>query len=137
MMNRKIIFLLSLFGAAMGFATVTIISSAIEPVFWLIIFIFCAVVIAKQCHSKYFLHGFLVSLLNSVWITMIHIVFYESYIAYHPQELQMMEKFPLPYSMRISMLMIGPVIGIMSGIILGLFCYIASKTIKHKKHNAS
>jgi hypothetical protein len=135
-MNKKLIFQLSLFGMAMGFLTISVISSTAEPIFWLIIFIICAVIIAKNCHSKFFLHGFLVSLLNSVWITAIHIAFYDSYIANHPDELQMMEKFPLPYSMRIAMLMMGPLIGALSGIILGLFSYIASRTIRNKKKHA-
>jgi len=133
MMKKNLIFRLSLFGLAMGIATVYVIPSNIEPLFWFAIFVFCAVVIAKQCHSKFFLHGFLVSMLNSVWITAIHIVIYDQYIANHPDELAMMEKFPLPYSMRISMLMMGPVIGVMSGVILGLFCMIASKTIKRNR----
>jgi hypothetical protein len=133
-MNKNLIFRLSLFGLAMAFATVYFISPAVEPLLWLLIFIFCAYTVAKNCHSKFFLHGFLIGLLNSVWITGVHIILYDTYIAAHPDELQMMEKFPLPYSMRIAMLMIGPAIGAMSGVILGLFCYIASKLVKRKHH---
>ncbi len=132
MMNKKLIFRLSLFGLAMGIATVYFIPSNIEPVLWLAIFVFCAVVIAKKCKSKFFLHGFLVSMLNSVWITTIHIILYDKYIANHPEALAIMEKFPLPYSLRISMLMAGPAIGVMSGIILGLFSVIASMILKRK-----
>ena len=135
--NTKLIFQLSLFGLAMGFATVYIIPSNVEPIFWIAIFVFCAIVIARQCHNRYFLHGFLVSMLNSVWITTIHIILFEDYVVNHSNELQMMEKFPLPYSMRISMLMIGPVIGAISGIVLGLLCVIASKIIKNKNHSSS
>ena len=136
-MNRKLIFKLSLFGLAMAFATVFWISSKIEPYFWIAIFIFCAIKIAKTVHSKYFLHGFLVSMLNSVWITAVHIILYDQYIARHPEELAMMEKFPLPYTARISMLMFGPAIGVMSGIILGLFSIIASYLIKKKRKQSA
>ena len=84
-MNWKIIFQLSVFGLIMAFATVSLIPENIEPAFWLVIFIFCAYVIAKVCPGKYFLHGFLVSMVNCVWITAAHCYFYNSYTAHHPQ----------------------------------------------------
>jgi hypothetical protein len=50
-MNWKLIFLLSLFGLAMGFATVFVLPTKIEPVFWLVIFVISAYLIAKRCAS--------------------------------------------------------------------------------------
>ena len=67
-MNWKLILLLSLFGLAMGIATVFFIPSNIEPVFWCIIFLICAWIIAKRARGHFFLHGLLVSIVNSVWI---------------------------------------------------------------------
>lgn len=40
-MDWKLIFQLSLFGLAMAVATVYVIPSNIEPVFWLVIFLIC------------------------------------------------------------------------------------------------
>src|ERR1035437_618831 len=120
-MNKKLIFQLSLFGLAMAIATVYFISSNIEPVFWLIIFIICAYLIAKNCAGNYFLHGFLVSLLNCVWITSAHIILFDTYIANHQQEAEMIKQMPMPDSPRLMMLTTGIVIGIISGLILGLF----------------
>lgn len=131
-MNIKLIFQLSLFGLAMAFATVYFIPSNIEPLCWLAIFIVCAYVIAKTCTGKYFLHGLYVSLVNAVWITAIHILLFDTYIANHPQEAEMMTKMPMPDSPRLMMLMTGPVIGLVSGIVLGLFAFIASKIMKKK-----
>ncbi|MFZ0968503.1 MAG: hypothetical protein WAN13_09550, partial [Candidatus Acidiferrales bacterium] len=74
-MNWKIIFLLSLFGLAMGIATVFVIPSKIEPFFWLVIFVVSAFVIARAAASRHFLHGLLVGIVNSVWITGAHILF--------------------------------------------------------------
>jgi hypothetical protein len=71
-LNWNLIFRLSLFGLAMAFATVYFKPSNIEPFCWLAIFIICAYLIAKNCTSKYFLHGLFVSLLNAVWITAAH-----------------------------------------------------------------
>ena len=134
-MNWKLIFSLSLFGLAMAIATVYVIPSNIEPIFWLVIFIVCAWIIAKKCSEKYFLHGLMVSLVNSVWITAAHIILFSTYIANHPQEATIMEKMPMPASPRMTMALIGPVVGLVSGVILGLFSLIASKIVK--KNNSA
>ncbi len=129
-MNGKLILQLSLFGLAMAVATVFVIPSKIEPMFWLPIFLLCAAVIAKKAPGKYFLHGFLVSLVNCVWITGAHILFFDSYIARHADEAAMMASMPAPDSPRLMMLMTGPVVGMVSGLVLGLFAFVASKLVK-------
>jgi len=131
-MNWKIIFQLSVFGLIMAFGTVSLIPEKIEPLFWLFIFCFCAFVIARVCDRKYFLHGFCVSLVNSIWITAAHIIFYNSYIAHHPDMAQMGDKMPLPAHPRLMMLIMGPVFGCGFGLVLGLFSWIASKIVAKK-----
>ncbi len=131
-MNKKLIFQLSLFGFAMAFATVYFIPSKIEPFCWLAIFGLCAYIIARNCNEKYFLNGLFVSLLNAVWITAAHIILFDSYIANHPQEAEMMAKMPLPDSPRLMMLATGPIVGLISGVVLGLFSLLASKIFKKK-----
>lgn len=37
---------------------------------------------------------------------------------------------PLPDSPRVMMLMTGPLVGVVSGIVLGLFAFIAGKLVK-------
>ena len=131
-MNWKLIFLLSLFGLAMGVATVSLIPSAVEPFFWLVIFLICSFLIAKYAPGNYFLHGFLVSVVNSVWITAAHITMFYTYIANHPEFLQATNGLPpdLAGHPRRMMLPIGIISGIFFGIILGLFAWIASKIFK-------
>lgn len=129
-MNWKLIFTLSLFGLAMAIATVYWIPGNIEFAFWLPIFIICAFVIAKNCNDKYFLHGFLVALLNCFWVTAAHILLYNTYIANHAQEAEMMGKMPYNTHPRLMMMAVGPFFGIIFGLILGLFAWIASKMVK-------
>jgi hypothetical protein len=129
-MNWNLIFKLSLFGLAMAFATVYFIPSSVEQICWLFIFVICAYIIAKHCASKYFLHGLLVSILNSVWITAVHILLFDQYIANHKEEAEMMQNMPLFDYPRLMMLMTGPLIGIASGLVLGLFSFIAAKFLK-------
>ncbi len=135
-MNWKLILQLSLFGLGMAVATVFVIPSSIEPLCWLAIFIICAYFIAKKCYSKYFLNGFFVSLFNAVWITTAHIILFNSYIANHEQEAAMISKMPL-HSPKLTMLITGPIIGIISGLILGLFAFVASKIITKDHHDKS
>lgn len=112
----------------MAFATVATISSSAEPVFWLVIFVGCSYFVARRAGGKYFLHGFLISLVNSVWITLVHVSFHDSYLANHPDQVAMGEKMHLGTSAA-SMLFMGPFIGAIFGLILGLFCFGASKII--------
>jgi len=129
-MNWKLIFQLSLFGLAMGIATVFVIPSNIEPVFWLVIFLICAYVIAKKRATGHFLQGLLLGLVNSVWVTSAHILLFDRYLATHAKEAEMMTRMPMPDSPRLMMAIIGPVVGVISGIIIGLFAFVAGKIFK-------
>jgi hypothetical protein len=129
----KLIFRLSLFGLAMGIATVFFIPSNIEPVFWLVIFTVCGYIFAKNLVARHFLHGLLLGLANSVWITASHILFLGRYIANHPREAAMMASMPLPDSPRVMMALIGPMIGLASGLVLGLFALVAGKLVKRSQ----
>jgi len=126
-MNWKLILQLSLFGLAMGLATVFVIPSNLEPLFWLVIFVICAYIIARRT-QKGFLHGLLLGLANSVWITASHILFFSQYIATHAREGAMMQT--MPFSPRIMMAIVGPVIGLISGVAIGLLALLASKVVK-------
>jgi len=95
---------------------------------------FCAYVIAKVCPGNYFLHGFFVSLVNCVWIVAVHTVYYKNYMANHPDMASMNKNMPaaLAANPRLAMAIAGPIFGVASGIILGLFSWIASKIVSKK-----
>jgi hypothetical protein len=126
-MKWRLIIALSSFGLAMAIATVALIPSAIEPLLWLMIFVICAYLIARRAPGKFFLHGVFVSLVNSVWITASHLLFFDTYIANHAQEAAMSASMPLGTHPRILMAIVGPLIGLASGLILGTFCVIVAK----------
>jgi len=132
-MNWKLIFLLSLFGLAMAIGTVFVIPSHVEPLFWLLIFVVCAYLIAKNAGGKFFLHGLMTSLANCVWITALHILFFSTYAANHVREFEQMSKGPLANHPRLMMLIVGPIIGLVSGLVLGLFSLLAAKMVHRKK----
>jgi hypothetical protein len=114
----------------MAFATIWVIPSKVEPLFWLAIFATCAYLIARFAPGKPFVHGFLVSVVNSVWITSAHVLFSAAYLAHHPQEAEMLKTMPMPDSPRLMMAMTGPLVGIVSGLVLGGLAFLASKFVK-------
>ena len=136
-MNWKLILQLSLLGLAMGLATVFVIPSSVEPLFWLVVFVVSAYLIATRGSGKYFAHGLLVGIANSVWVTAAHVVFFDRYIANHPREAAMMTSMPLPDSPRLMMTLVGPVIGAVSGILIGLFAVLATKIVGRPRASLS
>jgi hypothetical protein len=123
-MNWKLILQLSLFGLAMGIATVFWIPSTIEPFFWLVVLGISAWQLAERAGGHYFLHGVLVGLANSVWVTSAHVLFFATYIARHPREAEMTAAMGSP---RLMMAAVGPVIGLVSGCIIGLIAVFIAK----------
>ena len=132
-MNWKLILQLSLFGLAMGIATVFVVKSNVEPIYWLVIFLISSYLIATRAPSRWFLHGVCVSLANSVWVTGSHVLLFRQYIANHPTEAAMMASMPLRTHPRVMMLITGPVIGLVFGIILGLFAIVARKLVSSRE----
>jgi hypothetical protein len=129
-MKWTLIFLLSLFGLVMAFLTVFVIPMKLEPLFWLVIFILCAYLIAKNAPGKFFLHGFLVSIVNCIWITAAHLYFFHSYMANHEKMAKMMIDMPMSNHPHRMMAATGLLTGIVSGLVLGLFAFIAGKLLK-------
>lgn len=133
-MNWKLIFQLSVFGLIMAFATISLIPEKIEPFFWIVIAVFCAYVIARVCREKYFLNGFMVSVINCIWITVVDIIFCAQYLIHHPDRSPANMHLPaaLYTHPREAMLAIAPVSAIVFGLAFGLFAFIASKIVKKK-----
>jgi hypothetical protein len=126
-MNWKLILLLSMFGLVMAFATVFVISSTVEPFCWLAIFVVCAYLIARRAPASYFLHGLLVGILNGVWVTSAHVLLFDQYMVRHTREAEMMAGMPL--APKAMMLVTGPIVGVVSGIVLGILALIVHRLV--------
>ena len=135
-MNWKLILQLSMFGLAMGLATVFFIPSKIEPFLWLLVFLASAYAIARRCASKHFLHGLFVGIVNSFWVTAAHVVFFNQYMAQHPQEAETMQSFPFE-APKLMVTLTGPVVGAMSGLVIGVLALIASKVLRPRPGSAN
>ncbi len=128
-MNWKLIFQLSLFGLAMGIATVYLIPGRFEPLVWLAIFAISAYAIAAKGRGKPFQHGLLVGIANCIWVTGTHLLLLRDYLANHPREAAAMAAMPLSDSPRLMMILVGPVIGVLSGCVIGLLALLAGRFV--------
>jgi hypothetical protein len=131
-MNWRLILLLSLFGAAMAYPTVAIIPEAAEPFFWIAIFFISALAIGKYAGKRYFLHGLLVSVANSIWVAVVHSINYHHYIAHHDYLADLSENLPiyLQTHPHRTIVLFNPVIGIVLGIVLGLLSMLAARIVR-------
>lgn len=136
-MNGKLIWGLSLFGVAMGFATVFAISPRVEPFLWLPIFVICGLLIARQAPRRPFLHGLLLGVVNSVWVTGAHLLFFRHYLGGHRQEAAMMISAQAKLPPKWLLAGVGPVIGVISGAVIGVLAYVFARAIQSGERKAS
>ena len=129
-MNWRLILQLSLFGLAMGLATVFFVPASVEPAVWLVIFVICAYVLAGARSGRPFLHGLCVGIANSVWISAAHMALADRYLAGHVREATILKSMPWPDAPRAMMAMTGPLIGVASGILIGLLALLATRCVR-------
>jgi hypothetical protein len=55
---------------------------------------------------------------------------FDRYIAARPQEAEMMRSMPLAATPKLMMAVTGPLVGVVSGIVIGLFALAAGKLIR-------
>lgn len=131
-MNWKLILSLSFLGLVMGYVTIYWVPSKIEPLLWLAIAIYSAYRLAVDAGKRFFLHGFLVNLLNSIWVIALHIFWLAPYLAHHTTEAAQFAKLHSESGMNTPALIVffGLAFGLISGLALGLFATIASKMME-------
>lgn len=130
-MNWKLVFTLALFGVAMGIAAVLgFYPPSLEWLLWLIISLLCAWIIVKKAAVKPFLHGFMVGLLDGLAAPIITAIFFSTYVANNPSYADQAKQLPAGLDMRTFGLILAPVIGVVYGLVLGLFAWLAGKIFK-------
>jgi hypothetical protein len=132
-MNWKIVLLLSLFGVVVGFAGVYGLSGPGELVLWIIVFLIYAIVIGKRLESDFFVHALLAAILAGLWVGIIHAAFIKTYVAHNAQLRAGRSMMPKTAHPRLIMVMIGPFIGAVTGVVAGLMAAVAGNLFKRKK----
>ncbi len=126
-MNWPLVLLLSLFGLVMGAATVSLVPFAIEPLLWLAIFLVCAYAVARRVSGMRFLHGLTIGLINSIWVTAVHLALFNKYVIHHMAQASMMKDLLIAHSPRLTLAAVGTAIGLVSGIVIGTLCAMAGR----------
>jgi phage-related protein len=78
----------------------------------------------------------LVSVLNGIWISVIHATYFSLYIKNNPEMMAGYQQLPQGISPRAMMLIVGPIIGVVTGVIAGLLALIAAKIVRRNPAEA-
>jgi len=117
-MNWLIIILLSIFGVVMGFLSIKGYTGKLEPFLWLLFGIISALVLSKNVENKLFIHALLIGLTWGVLNAIIQSSFFDQYLTNNPN---LQERFKNTGSLKPQyfVLIMGPVIGLITGAVLG------------------
>ncbi len=121
----------------MAFAAVFGLMGKFETLIWLVIFVFYGVMIAKKTQGRHFLHAFLTSVVNGVWIGIIHGAFYSTYAANNPDFVASYERMPHLVSAPVTIVCFVPIFGAIFGLLSGLIAWIAGRVMKNTYPPAS
>jgi hypothetical protein len=107
-MRWGLVLSLSMFGLAMALGTVAVIPARLGGPLWIAIFIITSIIIAKRADGRFFLHGFVVGLVNWAWVTASHVVFHATYVAHHASDIATRQAYTLPAMPAPIAAIIGP-----------------------------
>jgi ABC-type iron transport system FetAB permease component len=126
-MNWKLIIIFSGFGLVMGIASVLGFTRGVEGFLWLAIAIFCAAWISAKVSAKYFLNGFWIGLIAGVISPLTQFIFFPIYLANNPESAEAFNQIPAGLNARYFILVTAPFIGVIIGVVLGVFSWGANQ----------
>ena len=115
------------FGVFMGVASVLGFTSGIEGFLWLGIGLICASVIVWRAPGRSFQHGFLVGLIAGTVASLLQFLFFPTYMSNNPDLATRFFQVPGGLSARSFVLILAPIIGLVSGIVLGTVCWAVAR----------
>jgi hypothetical protein len=128
-MKWKTILLLSLFGILMGLNSVFGIIKNVEWILWIIIAIVSAYVLNRRTEKLLVTHAVVTGLFMGILNAIIQSSLFDSYLANNP-EIEGFKQWPITAEPQYFLLMAGPFLGIIYGLIIGLFGLIIKKISK-------
>jgi len=129
-MNWYLLLLLSAPGLIMGLLSLRGYTQKIEFFLWLALGLFAALVLARHAHPRWFLHALLVGLAWGVLNSIVQCTFFETYSVYNAEMLKGFQERPSPIPVRFFFLVLGPVIGAVTGLVLSGLTFILQKLIR-------
>lgn len=133
---------LSMFGLAMALGTVAVIPSRLAALLWIAIFFVTSILIARRAPGRFFLHGFLVGLINWFWVTASHVAFHAAYLAHHASDFAARQAYTLPAMPAPIAAIVGPPFTFLqtydapipglSALIYGVLSWLFSKWVRRR-----
>ena len=135
-MKWTLILRLSAIGFMLALGSIFFISPNLEPLLWLAVFIYYAYAIGNGTRTLRFWHGLLLGILSSAWVVAMHQIFLSRYLAGHPREVQMIDEVHaagLAVSGPLIMSVTGLMVGVLEGIVIGVFAIVAGMMANPKR----
>jgi uncharacterized membrane protein YiaA len=131
-MKWMLILVLSLSGAIMGLFTLYFIPARYEAVVGTPLFLTCGWFIGRYATRKWFLHGFLLGVLNTVIVTAIRASFAQVYLAHHAADAEKFARMSTESGATVVqvMLMLGLFNALIAGLVMGFFAIIGVGFVK-------
>jgi hypothetical protein len=129
-MRWLVILLLSLSGVAMGYLTLLPIGIRGEQLLWLVVFLVTSFAIFKFTEEKYFLHGFVLGIINCLWAVIIHICYYHTYLPNHPDIVRLNSRLDPGFSPYLALAFVEMTKSLFYAITSGIFAVIMSAGLK-------
>lgn len=131
-MNWKLVVSLSGLGVLMGSASVLGLTRGFEGVLWLVLAAVATGVIVRKAQTRPLLHGFFVGLIGGGLVPVVQFLFFSTYLANNPEVAEQFSRVPSGLGARYFVLILAPVIGLVSAVVLGLICWLGARLAVRK-----
>jgi len=129
-MNWRLILSLSLLGIVLGIASVFGFTSEREWLAWLCIGLYAGWKFSRRSREELFLHGFYLGILAGCFSSVIQALFISTYLAHNPQMVEELDALPHGLHPAAVILIMGPFIGTVIGVVFGLLAVIVGKVLR-------
>jgi hypothetical protein len=126
-MNWQLILTLSLLGVVLGLVSVFGFLGNQIWLLWLCVAAFCAWQFARNTRRYLFLHGFYLGIFVGVCASWVQAIFLPAYLSNNPRMAEVFNNLPHNLHPAYLLLIMGPIVGTVSGVVVGLFAIIAGK----------
>jgi hypothetical protein len=128
-MNWRLIVTLSLLGIVFGISSVFGFTAGCEWLAWLCIGVYSAWRFTRQSREELFLHGFYLGILAGFFSSIVQALFISAYLANNPRMVEALNALPQGLHPAAVVLIMGPIIGTVSGVAFGVLAVIIGKAM--------
>lgn len=129
-MNWVLVGLLSVPGAMMGLLSVRGHTRGIEPYLWVVLGVFASLVVSRTSGGRMFLHGLAVGIAWGALNGVVAAALFDTYSRHNPEVVARFAARAGGPPARLMFLMAAPVVGLVTGLVLGGMCWVASLWIR-------